>query len=334
MFRISAYSRFLIAITMLVAGLTAAQALPIAGAPQALPVAGAHAPTGVPAGFVITPFGYFHPSCVNQLAKGDVLHSDSKTIEHANGNSDKIPQCAYPHYRADGVAVTDERAGGDPPYFYHSWVEWSTVTTTSAYWANDATWNVPFNPTDNDGQTLFFFDGMQDTHDVVTIIQPVLGWNSDYAGAWGIASWNCCVNGAANEASPAPVNVGDTILGETWNNCSAGTKTCDSWNILTYDVSTGAYSEFLGVTNYGQTFNWAFGGVMEVYNIYQCGDYPSGPFTFYGGSTGSIDFYEQALFTDKQVRITNPKYTIGTTSGLSPTCNEGGLLPGETILTY
>ncbi len=67
MFRISAYSRLLksVALTMLVAGLTAAQALTPAGATR---------PAAVPAGFVITPFGYFHPSCVKQLAKGDVLH--------------------------------------------------------------------------------------------------------------------------------------------------------------------------------------------------------------------------------------------------------------------
>jgi len=319
---------------IILVAITALAVVSFITAAQAQRVAGERRPASVPAGFVITPFGYFHASCVNHLAKGDVLHSDLKTIEHVNGNSDKIPQCAYPHYRADGVAVTDERTGGDPPYFYHSWVEWSTVTTTAAYWANDATWNVPFNPTDYDGQTLYFFDGMQDTNDVVTIIQPVLGWNADYSDAWGIASWNCCVSGAANEAAPAHVNVGDTILGETWNNCKAGTKTCDSWNILTYDVSNGNYSEFLGTSNYGQTFNWAFGGVMEVYNIYQCGDYPSGPFSFYGGSTGSIDFYEQALYNDKQVRIKTPAYKIGTTSGLSPTCNEGGLTPTETILTY
>jgi hypothetical protein len=63
MFRIciSTYSRLLksIAITMLVAGLTAAQAQ--------MP-AGARRPAAVPTGYVITPFGYFHPSCVTHLA--------------------------------------------------------------------------------------------------------------------------------------------------------------------------------------------------------------------------------------------------------------------------
>ena len=60
MFRISAYSRLLKSITvvMLVAGATAAQAQ----IPAAL-----KRPATVPADYVITPFGYFYPSCVNAL---------------------------------------------------------------------------------------------------------------------------------------------------------------------------------------------------------------------------------------------------------------------------
>jgi len=99
MSRISAYSRVLksIAITTLVAGLTAAQALTPAGAKR---------PAAVPANYVITPFGYFEPSCVTHLAKGDDVRRDEKAILHANGSSDKIQACAFAHYKADGEKVT------------------------------------------------------------------------------------------------------------------------------------------------------------------------------------------------------------------------------------
>ena len=71
MFRISAYSRLFksIAFTMLAAGLTAAQV-----------PAGAKRPATVPADYVLTPFGYFHPSCVNHLAEGDVSGRISKLL--------------------------------------------------------------------------------------------------------------------------------------------------------------------------------------------------------------------------------------------------------------
>src|SRR5215831_4710850 len=76
MFRISAYSRLLksVAITIFAAGLAAAQV-----------PAGARRPAAVPADYLITPYGYFHSSCVKHLAKGDEVRQDEKTIRHANG---------------------------------------------------------------------------------------------------------------------------------------------------------------------------------------------------------------------------------------------------------
>ena len=288
-------------------------------------LAGSKHPATVPANYVITPFGYFHPSCVNHLAKGDVLQRDEKAIQHANGTSDQIPVCSYPHYRADGEKVTGDEREFHPPDISHAWVEYASVTTTSAYGQVYAEWNVPPAPKTNDGQTLFFFNGLEDINDSVTIIQPVLGWNADYASAWGIASWNCCVNGQVNEAPPAPVNSGDLIVGNVYSTCASGKETCDSWDIVTFDFTNGNYSELLGTSNYGQTFNWAFGGVLEVWNLVQCGDYPGGGW--------SVDFFEQYLSNDKFVQIAKPAWKITNgSSGLTPQCNYNGTTPEEVIL--
>jgi len=185
-------------------------------------------------------------------------------------------------------------------------------------------------PSTNDGQTVYLFNGLEDYKDVVSIIQPVLGWNSDYGSAWGIASWNCCASGVTWEAPPAPVNSGDHLEGYVFMNCAAGTKTCSSWDIVTYDVTNGNFSELLDTPNVGQTFNWAFGGVLEVYNIVQCGDYPAPPFdNFYGG----IGFYNQSVLNDKFVQI-KPAWKVSTASGLTPSCNYGGTTPQEVILNY
>jgi hypothetical protein len=268
------------------------------------------------------------------MAKGDILHQDEKTIEHANGTIDKIPVCAYPHFKADGEKVIGDERAVNPPTIGHAWVEYAGVTTTSAYGFLYGFWNVPPAPTNNDGQTLYYFNGLEDYNDVVSIIQPVLGWNSDYASAWGIASWNCCVNGEVNEATPTPVSSGDLIYGYMFDNCKAGTKTCSSWDIVTWDLTNRNFSEMLDTSNYGQTFNWAFGGVLEVYNIAQCGDYPNGPADGYSGAGPAIHFYDQALFNDKFKQIANPAWKINVTSGLTPSCSYGGALPKEVILTY
>ena len=322
MFRFSAYSRLLslIAITVLVAGLTAAHALPLAGPNR---------PSTVPAHYVITPFGYFDPSCVAHLAKGDVLRKDTKTIQHTNGTSDKMQVCAYAHYTGDGEAIIgDEQPVQHEPKISHSWIEYASITTSSSsYGEIYAEWNVPSGPSNNDGQTLYFFNGLEDYKDVVTILQPVLGWNSDYASAWGIASWNCCESGFVYEAPPAPVSSGDLIFGITYDNCSAGTKTCSSWEVITVDETNGNFSELDNTGNFGQTFNWAFGGVLEVYNIANCGDYP--------GGGGSLAFYEQGLFTDKFIQIPKPAWKVNNVSGgLTPQCSYGGTLPEEVVLTF
>jgi hypothetical protein len=176
---------------------------------------------------------------------------------------------------------------------------------------------------------LYFFNGLEDINDVVTIIQPVLGWNSDYGSAWGIAAWNCCVNGATNEASPAHANQGDHIEGYVFPTCGA-TKTCSTWDIVIIDQENGNFSQMINTTSYGQTFNWAFGGVMEVYNIAQCSDYPASEES---GTNFGITFYNQELTNYKGQRLT-PAWKIGTASGLSPSCNYGGSQPKVITLTY
>jgi hypothetical protein len=262
------------------------------------------------------------------------LHQDEKAIERANGSFEKIPVCAYPHYRADGEKVVgDERAVKDPN-ISHAWVEDASVTTTSSYGFLYGFWNVPPAPTNNDGQTVYLFNGLEDINDVVTIIQPVLGWNSDYASAWGIASWNCCVNGAVNEAPPEPASSGDLIYGYMFDTCKAGTLSCSSWDIVTWDLTNGKFSQLTNTSSYGQTFNWAFGGVLEVYNIVQCGDYPNGPADAYSGAGPAIHFYNQGLFNDKFKKIAAPAWKIGVATGLSPSCSYSGTLPKEVILTY
>lgn len=57
--------------------------------------------------------------------------------------------------------------------------------------------------------------------------------------------------------------------------CASETLPCPSWDIVTYDVTSGNHSELLHTSSQRQTFNWAFAGALEVYNIAQCGDYPT-----------------------------------------------------------
>jgi hypothetical protein len=308
----------LLAITMLVGGLTAAQALTPAGPGR---------PASVPRDYVVTPFGYFHPSCVTPVGEGDTVRQDENAIQHSDGTYDNIRVCAYPHYKANGEKVTGDVRAVKEPTISHAWVESASTTTNTSFGALSAYWNVPAAPTTNDGQTLFLFPGMEDYNDVVTIIQPVLGWNSDYASAWGIASWNCCAKGTVFEGPPVRVNSGDVIFGEIFNTCGPGILSCPSWYIDTYDRNLGKGSVLRSTSSEAQIFNWAFAGVLEVYNVARCTDYPANNFKF--------SFYDLTLVNNDGDQIANPEWFVTNSSaGLTPQCNYGGAMVQQVQLTY
>ena len=154
-------------------------------------------------------------------------------------NSKNVRACEYPRYTASGEIVTAGAAESGPRRSATAILNAAGATTSTSYGELTATWTVPPAPTSNDGQIVFFFPALDDIDDVVSILQPVLGWNSDFAGAWSIASWNCCPNGITGESPAVSVSPGDEIQGTIRDTCSAGTVSCPTWNVTTEDVSTG-----------------------------------------------------------------------------------------------
>jgi hypothetical protein len=274
--------------------------------------AGLNRPAGVPDGYVITPSGYFHPSCVLRLAEGETLLA-GLAIQHADGTIENVAPCSYPHYTAGGEMVI---AGVNPPTIGHSWIEAGNVTTSTSYGELTVNWTVPPAPAANNGQTVYLFPGLEDINHIVSIIQPVLGWNADFSAAWSIASWNCCPSGITVESPPLRVKAGHEILGTIKDTCSAGTLSCSTWDVTTEDATTGKSTKLRNTPSEGQTFNWAFAGALEVYNIAKCADYPK---------KGSITFSSVALYDYHFDLISNPGWSIVSwASGLTPQCNYGG----------
>src|SRR5215469_5147528 len=91
-------------------------------------------PLGVPDNYVVTPFGYFHPSCVRHVAEGEVVLADGR-IQHADGSVDTIaPVCDYPHFSPTGAPPTWGNAASEiQGPVTNGWVENISATTTAAY---------------------------------------------------------------------------------------------------------------------------------------------------------------------------------------------------------
>jgi hypothetical protein len=259
------------------------------------------APKGSPApdGYLITPYGYFHSSCVKQLNDGDVIKDE--TIQRANGAVDSTEACAYSHFTARGEEVVP---GDRDPKITHSWivaVDTAPVNPKGSFGELVTEWEVPPAPKTNHGQTIYFFPGLEDYKDVVTILQPVLGRNAYYKEAWGIASWNCCVKGTVYVSNPRPTATGHIIGGGIKDNCKPGTVECKSWDVVTEDLTTGVGTELANTSNFKQTFNWAFTSALEVYNIVDCSDYPAGGKLYAGDIHLYNDNFKSIPLTDYAV---------------------------------
>jgi hypothetical protein len=277
---------------------------------------------GVPDGYVITPSGYFHPSCVRHLAVGEALLAGGSIARHADGTTENVPACAYPRYTASGEIVDG------PLMITHSWIEYASVKTSTSYGELTATWTVPPAPTSNSSncqtlpntcQVVFFFPGLEDADlSTTSILQPVLAWNNDFPGAWSIASWNAGPDGNAWESQALSASPGDQIEGTIQNTCSAGTVSCPTWNVTTEDFSTVQSTTLSATPSEGQTFNWAFSGALEVAKVGQCSDYPP---------NGSLAFSDVALYDYNFDRISNPAWSFTNRAkalGLTPQCGYGG----------
>jgi hypothetical protein len=271
-------------------------------------------PAGVPDDFVVTPNGYFSPDCVATIHAGDKLQKDG-LIRHASGAVEKPATCGKANFNLRGDRVEPNgqvtlRSKATPPPEQTGWVQSANYSSDKPIGRIVATWTVPSAPTTQDDQVIYFFPGLEQLPDVKSILQPVLGWNGYSDKKWTLASWNCCVDGTTFHSDPVPANEGDNVVGDTYSTCAAGVA-CDTWKIDSRNTTTGQTSS-LSTDPYAD-LNWVFGGVLEVYNVSTCGEYPGGPITFH-----DIEVYDR-----DNNRVANPPWQGGDTSKVDPQCNYG-----------
>jgi hypothetical protein len=154
---------------------------------------------------------------------------------------------------------------------------WITYTS----WSNDTgtpvsrfttTWTVPPAPKTHNGQTIFLFNGIQNS---TMIYQPVLQWGPSAAGGgerWSVASWYADGQGGqAFYSSLVDVNEGDVLTGVM---------------ALTHSDKSGFDYDcrFTGVANTDLTIQdveeltWCI-ETLEAYKVTRESDYPNTPKT-------------------------------------------------------
>jgi hypothetical protein len=240
-------------------------------------LAAATRPAGVPLNYVVTPNGMFHPSCVHELADSDTLAASG--VRHADGSETKLAACAFPRFGASGQVID----GSQPQPDFDGWIAASdsNANVTPAAKKMVGSFTVPSGPSANVGQVLYYFPGLEDGQNVITILQPVLAWNGFSDSRWTMTNWNCCNNGHTFHGGTINVSTGDAIKGSMKGSGCSG-NVCSAWKLMSKDNNTGQSTTF-NTDAYGQAFDWYFGGVLEAYGVTQCTHFPSnGSITFTG----------------------------------------------------
>lgn len=199
-----------------------------------------------------------------------------------------------------------------PPSIDHAWVtySWANARTISglAYFDKlNAYWTIPSKPSNQSFQLLYYFPSFQSNTE---IIQPVLqyGSNGDFGGhGWTIAAWYCWSSGCHHSPGLGGPNPGDTING--WINMVSSTV----YTIGMRDLTTGTFTQYNWATT--GPFNSVQGGVLEVYSVGTCDEFPpEGTIQFYGET-----IYQAGPSWNSFVQV-SPSWSNNTTPGLTPAC--------------
>jgi hypothetical protein len=166
------------------------------------------------------------------------------------------------------------RSPGMLPALGSGWIVYASWTNNSGHPVSRfaTTWVVPPAPATNHNQTIFLFNGIQNS---TMIYQPVLQWGSSFAGGgnyWSVASWYVDgQGGVAFHTNLVRVNPGDVLVGVM-------TLTGQSGNKFSYNC------EFQGIANTSlpisnvEELTWNI-ETLEAYGVQQCSDYPDTNFT-------------------------------------------------------
>jgi len=248
---------------------------------------------------VLTPFGYRLPECVLQLAHDSVI----KTLP--NGKLEIRTGTEVQHHTPDPRCGEDikeiqekyeAKRNFKPNNLKDGWLDyagWYPPSPESNLNSFTSLYTVPSTPSSNDGQTLFYFIGMQDNDDpnAVNIVQPVLTWGNGKP-QWYAQSWACCPSNITTSSPPVfGLSPGGLLKGVISRNGPS------AWKIDSIVMATGQ-STTLNAQVGSYQYNWA-DVTLETYGVQQCSDYATGK-----------AYFQKLTLLDQQGQTLKPSWTF------------------------
>jgi hypothetical protein len=224
---------------------------------------------------VLTPGGLRPRSRVHQLEPGHVVDAAGGRLLMRQASGEIVADLGTTPVAPRGRPLMPHNVvaplvGGVEPAVVSGWITYVSWTNSTGNPVSNFTtnWVVPPAPSTDNGQTIFLFNGIQNS---TNIYQPVLQWGPSAAGGgsqWNVASWYVDGSGGTTfYTNLVGVNVGDVLTGVM-------TLTGQSPSGFSYDCFfQGIANTSLPVQNI-QELTWLI-ETLECYGITRCSDYPA-----------------------------------------------------------
>jgi acylphosphatase len=230
---------------------------------------------------VLTPGGYRHKSLIHKIEPGHILDAANDNLRAMHSSGFEVADFGVLKRRPSGQPLMPANVALHPnviPALGSGWITYASWTNNTGHPVSRfaTTWVVPPAPATDHGQTIFLFNGIQNS---TMIYQPVLQWGSSAAGGgsyWSVASWYVDgQGGVAFHTNLVQVNPGAVLVGVM-------RQTGQSGNRFSYSC------EFVGIANTTlpisnvEELTWNI-ETLEAYGVQQCSDYPDANFTAFSG---------------------------------------------------
>jgi hypothetical protein len=168
---------------------------------------------------VLTPGGLRPKSQVHKVEPGMVLNASRGALRLLHPSGRVVTELRPVPRRPSGRPLMPFNVVHPPrrvPDFGSGWITYASWTnnTGSPISLFSTNWVVPPDPATQSGQTIFLFNGIQNSS---MIYQPVLQWGPSAAGGgnyWAVASWYADGQGGpAFYSQLVQVNPGDVLTG-------------------------------------------------------------------------------------------------------------------------
>ena len=222
---------------------------------------------------VLTPGGLRAKSLVHLIEPSAILDGTDGLHRMLHPSGAVLADFGVIPLRPTGRPIMPENVAHPPalvPAFGSGWITYASWTNNTGTPISlfSTRWVVPPAPATQSGQTIFLFNGIQNS---TMIYQPVLQWGGSAAGGgnyWSVASWY--VDGQGGQAfhtNLVRVNPGDVLIGVM-------TLTGQSPKGFSYNCQfQGIANTSLPIQNI-QELTWCI-ETLECYGITKCSDYPA-----------------------------------------------------------